>query len=40
MQYYRKEFDIILLLGMTELKAQLAWTEDVSLAFLLLIKLT
>jgi len=31
MQYYRKEFDIILLFGMTELKAQLAWTENVSL---------
>ncbi|KAF8333699.1 hypothetical protein F5887DRAFT_1063656 [Amanita rubescens] len=29
MQYYRKEFDIILLFGMTELKAQLAWTENV-----------
>ena len=31
LQYYRKEFDIILLFGMTELKAQLAWTENVSL---------
>ncbi len=30
MQYYRKEFGIILLFGMTELKAQLAWTENVS----------
>jgi len=28
MQYYRKEFDIILLFGMTELKAQLVWTEN------------
>ena len=33
LQYYRKEFDIILLFGMTELKAQLAWIEDVSLWF-------
>jgi hypothetical protein len=41
MQYYRKEFDIILLFGMTELKAQLAWTEDVSFWFVFLpIKLT
>ena len=30
-KYYRKEFDIILLFGMTELKAQIAWTENVSL---------
>ena len=41
LQYYRKEFDIILLFGMTELKAQLAWTEDVSFWFFFLpIKLT
>ncbi|PFH47369.1 hypothetical protein AMATHDRAFT_67869 [Amanita thiersii Skay4041] len=28
MRYYRKEFDIILLFGMTELKAQIAWKES------------
>ena len=38
-QYYRKEFEIVLLFGMTELKAQLAWTENVSLGFVLLVKL-
>ena len=27
---YRVDFDIILLFGMTELQAQLAWTENVS----------
>ena len=27
---YRVDYDIILLLGMTELKAQLAWKEKVS----------
>ncbi|KAF8629982.1 hypothetical protein AX15_003171 [Amanita polypyramis BW_CC] len=27
-RYYRKEFEIILLFGMTELKAQIAWTEN------------
>ncbi|KAF8638104.1 hypothetical protein AX17_002444 [Amanita inopinata Kibby_2008] len=28
LRYYRKEYDIILLFGMTELKAQIAWTEN------------
>ena len=28
--YYRAKFDIILLFGTTELKAQLAWEENVS----------
>ena len=28
--YYCVQYDIILLFGMTEFKAQLAWTENVS----------
>ena len=28
--FYRVRYDIILLFGMTELKAQIAWTEKVS----------
>lgn len=28
--YYRQDFDVILLLGLTELKAQISWMEDVS----------
>ena len=28
--FYRVEYDIVLLFGMTELKAQLAWKENVS----------
>jgi hypothetical protein len=27
--YYRKELDIVLLFGLTELKAQLCWYDDV-----------
>lgn len=29
-QYYRQEFGIVLLLGLTELKAQICWEENVS----------
>ena len=29
-KFYRVDYDIVLLFGMTELKAQLAWTENVS----------
>jgi hypothetical protein len=28
--YYRRDFDVMLLFGLTELKAQICWTEDVS----------
>jgi hypothetical protein len=28
--FYKVKFDIILLFGMTELKAQIAWNENVS----------
>ena len=28
--YYRQEFGIVLLLGLTELKAQICWEENVS----------
>ena len=28
--YYSVDFDVILLFGMTELQAQVAWTENVS----------
>ena len=28
--YYEHNFDIVLLFGLTELKAQISWTEDVS----------
>ena len=28
--FYRVDYDIVLLFGMTELKAQLAWTKNVS----------
>jgi hypothetical protein len=28
--YYRLDYDIVLLFGLTELKAQICWTEDVS----------
>jgi hypothetical protein len=28
--YYQHYFDIVLLFGLTELKAQISWTEDVS----------
>jgi hypothetical protein len=27
--YYRQEFDIVLLFGLTELKAQLSWDDNV-----------
>ena len=27
--YYRLEFDMVLLFGLTELRAQLSWREDV-----------
>jgi hypothetical protein len=30
-QYYRMEFDIILSFGLTELKAQVCWEENVSM---------
>ena len=29
-QYYRLEYSIVLLLGLTELKAQICWDENVS----------
>ena len=32
--YYVLEFDIILLFGLTELKAQIAWKENVGCALL------
>ena len=28
--YYRRDFDVVLLFGLTELKAQICWKEDVS----------
>jgi hypothetical protein len=28
--YYEHYFDIVLLFGLTEIKAQISWTEDVS----------
>jgi hypothetical protein len=28
--YYRRDFDVVLLFGLTELMAQVCWTEDVS----------
>lgn len=28
--YYTASFDVVLLIGLTELKAQIAWDEDVS----------
>ena len=28
--YYRQDFDVVLLLGLAELKAQISWMEDVS----------
>lgn len=31
--YYRLYFDIVLLFGLTELKAQMAWMENVSDTF-------
>jgi hypothetical protein len=30
LQFYRQEFSIILMFGLTELQAQLSWKEDVS----------
>ncbi len=33
--YYRLNLSVIMLFGMTELKAQLAWVEDVSCAVLM-----
>jgi len=30
-QYYRFNYDVVLLFGLTELKAQISWMEDVSL---------
>lgn len=32
--YYKIQFDIVLSFGLTELKAQIAWMEDVSSHFL------
>jgi len=32
--YYRMDFEIVLLLGLTELQAQLLWTEKVRLPYL------
>lgn len=29
-RYYRQDFKVILLFGLTELKAQISWVEDVS----------
>jgi hypothetical protein len=29
-RYYRQDFSVILLFGLTELKAQISWIEDVS----------
>ena len=34
--YYILEFDVVLLFGLTELKAQIAWQEEVGLSFLLM----
>jgi hypothetical protein len=34
-QYYRFDHNIILLFGLTELKAQISWMEDVSVIFCL-----
>ena len=33
--YYSVDYDFVLLLGMTELKAQIAWRENVSVSFIL-----
>jgi hypothetical protein len=29
-QYYHQNFSVVLLFGLTELKAQISWMEDVS----------
>ena len=35
--FYRVDYDLVLLFGMTELKAQVAWRENVSSFFYLYI---
>ena len=30
--YYRRSFDVILLVGLTELKAQIAWVDSVTVS--------
>ena len=30
--YYTREFDLILLAGLTELKAQISWTDSVTVS--------
>ena len=32
--YYKFDFNVVLLFGLTELKAQISWMEDVSLIFI------
>lgn len=34
--YYTLNFDVVLLFGLTELKAQIAWKQNVSFRFLVL----
>lgn len=36
MYYYRLEFDVILLFGLTELKAQISWMHEVRLITMLM----
>ena len=36
--YYSFEFDIVILFGFTELKAQMAWMENVGRTFFLLVR--
>ena len=33
---YTREFEIVLLVGLTELKAQIAWTDSLTVSFLCL----
>jgi len=35
LQFYRQQFSIILMFGLTELQAQLSWTENVSISLAL-----
>jgi hypothetical protein len=36
--YYNLEFEVVLLFGLTELKAQIAWKENVSARFLFYVR--
>ena len=37
--FYRFEYDIVLLFGLTELEAKVAWKEDVGLLFVAVVRI-